>query len=25
VRSTLVTFFGWARKQQFLPDGMTAP
>ena len=25
VRSTLVTFFGWCRKQGFLPDGMTAP
>ena len=25
VRSTLVTFFGWCRKQGFLSDGMTAP
>ena len=25
VRSTLVTFFGWCRKQGFLADGMTAP
>lgn len=25
VRSTLVTWFGWCRKQAFLPDSMTAP
>ena len=25
VRATLVAFFGWARKQSFLPDSMTAP
>lgn len=25
VRATLVAFFGWARKQDYLPDAMTAP
>ena len=25
VRAALVAFFGWARKQSFLPDSMTAP
>jgi integrase len=25
VRASLVSFFGWARKQGFLPDTMTAP